>query len=133
MKNVSLVLVLALTACGGDDGGSGGSDIPTTTKLPDLTPAQGKQVCKDVTALFPQHQIDCGGSMMTIGLDITDCDDGTPVGNITPTCTATVLDLENCFSDFSDISDADWCNATVRKPTSCAPLMTPECDTHNQG
>lgn len=131
---LALVLALAIvSACGGDDGGSGGGDIPSSTQLADLTPAQGKQVCLDITALFPAHTINCSGSMITVGLDVSDCNDSTPVGNITPQCTATVGDAANCFGDFNDIADADYCNGTVRTPTSCMPLMTPECDTNNDG
>ncbi|HEY4177103.1 MAG TPA: hypothetical protein VGM90_09740 [Kofleriaceae bacterium] len=139
MKNVSLVLVSvlslgALGACGGDDGGSGGGgSIPASTKLTDLTPAQGKQVCLDITALFPSHPVSCDGATIPVGLDASDCNDATPVGNITSACTATVGDARNCFGDFADLSDQDYCNGTVRTPTSCAPLMTPECDTNNNG
>ena len=136
MKNFSIVLVsvLALGACGGDDGGKGGgsSGVSGSVLLKDLTPSQSTQLCHYAADQFPERTVTCSGQMVTIGInDAEDCTDADPL-EVPDTCTATVADAENCFEALGNLSDNDICTLT-QEPAACAKFDADECDDSGSG
>ncbi|HEY4177104.1 MAG TPA: hypothetical protein VGM90_09745 [Kofleriaceae bacterium] len=130
MKKFSLVLlsVMALGACGGDDGGSG---IASSKLVKDLTPAEGTALCHSLASDWPARSVTCSGEMTTIGVADSDCSSasGDPIGDVPAGCTATVGDAEACFTALGNVTDMQYCSGTFTPPASCSVILSSACDT----
>ena len=127
MKNTKIAMVLCsmfsltMVACGGDDGGSSG--VSDSKVIGTLSASEAMAVCIELTEIFPERTVDCGGGVtLTVGNSSSDCGSQPPA-----TCTATVGQLRDCFGDLSDLTDAQWCSDTTQPPASCAPVFAAEC------
>jgi hypothetical protein len=118
MRN--LLLVVAIVGCGGGSG----SGIDGNKKLADLTVAELNEECNYAYETYPEVTITCpDGSTKHKGQTGTQSTDCAATKNDVPaTCPVTVSQVETCFADSYDESDAAVCAGTV--PPSCAPLLS---------
>lgn len=120
-KNLWVVslLSLALAACGGGDD----SGLDDSKVVGQLTASEAMSLCVELSGVFPQRTVDCGGgNTIDVGIDPAECNEAPPA-----TCTATVGQFRDCFGDISDLTDAQWCDANTQPPASCAPVLSADC------
>jgi len=105
-------------ACGGGDG-SGVSGAKTLVSLSD---SEANDVCEYAVDVFgsTERVADCGGGIMVrIGVGtVSRCVMGIQaIKTATPSCTATVDNLQNCAADLKTVTDAQLCSDSY--PASC--------------
>lgn len=115
-------------ACGGGSGG-GGSGLPGTKRVIDLTTAEIDQFCTFVVAAFPTRTVTCSGEMVMFGSDKASCISKAPTPSTTPNCMATVSQSEACFDALGALTDAQVCTfiGGGPAPTACAAVDSPTC------
>jgi hypothetical protein len=108
-------------ACGGGEGDGG---IDDDVRIAELSDAELADECEVLVDLFPEREIDCDGTTVTIGFEnVAECTGGAPDD---PACTATVGQAEDCFEALGDQSDDEICSETI--PPECAPLASSACN-----
>lgn len=113
-------------ACGGGKGG-GGSGVPSSTLISDVTPDQAADLCESFIATqeSPERTIDCNGEPVTVGINpedidaaVAECTAGIQ-SDVMDGCPVTVGEAEACFDALSGFSDAAICEGV---------MIPPECD-----
>jgi hypothetical protein len=70
--------------------------VDPSTPLVGLTPAQTAAVCAELAHAYPPKQATCGDAIVTVGETATAC--GVGLGDLVPTCSATVADEQACLA-----------------------------------
>ncbi|HVV88016.1 MAG TPA: hypothetical protein VHE35_33475 [Kofleriaceae bacterium] len=93
---LSILGALALSACGGDDGGGSSSGVDTSKKLVDLSASDKQTFCawRVATEGGEGHSTDCGDGITITTGSVAECVSG--FDSFSASCTATVGDAEGC-------------------------------------
>ena len=110
------------TGCFGGEGGSD-SGVPGSTRLPELTSAQRSSLCEHLADVFPSRTVACEDFTLTLGFtSANQCVSQLPTS---PSCSATVDQVEACYEAIAAIADEDIC--MLELPAACTPLSDDGC------
>jgi hypothetical protein len=115
---LGVALLLAMSGCGGDGGGSGLSD---SAVLSSLSADQVMSLCEEIAG--GEREVDCGDFTVTVGIDPAECETAEPFPE---TCTATVGDARACFDAIDGLSDEEICTSES-PPEECAEFLSEDC------
>lgn len=112
----------AMVACSGDDGGSGLSDATSLTAVP---ADQRQALCEEFAALWPVRTLTCSGQEVQWGVQ-ADCSNAANEAPPAECADITVGQMRDCFAAMGDLSDMAIC-AMDPPPPVCGPLLGSPC------
>jgi len=127
MSNFKWIVVAGLLYAGLAAACGGGDSVAGTRTLVSLSDSEATDVCEDASAAYgtADRVVSCpDGSEVTISVkDVSDCVMAIKaIKAASPSCTATVDNLESCAEAFSKATDAQLCADAF--PAACSAQLS---------
>jgi hypothetical protein len=122
---ITVAWVALLIACGGGQGGLGGSGNPPDKLFVELDSSEIENLCEYIASLIDPRTVSCptGGEQVVAPLDVAECIADLTGDQVTfSTCMVTAGQTEDCLEDIALRTDAEVCN-DEQIPASCIPLF----------